>query len=177
MNATPEKQWHSPAYLDLRKSSTRSLNRNASVASSGSVSTPSGHWPDLRGDSKPADVREEICRINAAFSTRENAVIDQLGPRRSALWNGSTHPGYSWARALTSSNCLSSSWVSVSSTAARLSCSWSRRFAPMMTDVTAGFAKSHASERRAGLHSRAFAIGAITSRILQVRSSSTIGKS
>src|SRR6476659_9948190 len=43
------------------------------------------------------------------------------GSRRSAPWNGSTHPGYSGARALTSSNCLSSSWVSVSSTAARLS--------------------------------------------------------
>src|ERR1700730_7540268 len=43
------------------------------------------------------------------------------GPRRSAPWSGSTHPGYSGARALTSSNCLSSFWVSVSSTAARLS--------------------------------------------------------
>ena len=43
------------------------------------------------------------------------------GSRRSAPWNGSTHPGYSGSRALTSSNCLSSSWVSVSSTAARLS--------------------------------------------------------
>jgi hypothetical protein len=41
--------------------------------------------------------------------------------RRSAPWNGSTHPGYSGGRALTSSNCLSSSWVSVSSIAARLS--------------------------------------------------------
>src|SRR5882762_11255742 len=41
--------------------------------------------------------------------------------RRSAPWNGSAHPGYSGGRALTSSNCLSSSWVSVSSTAARLS--------------------------------------------------------
>jgi hypothetical protein len=37
----------------------------------------------------------------------------------------------------------------------------------MMTEVTTGFNKSHASERRAGLHPRAFAIGAITSRILQ----------
>jgi len=42
-------------------------------------------------------------------------------PRRSAPWNGSTHPGYSGGRALTSSNCRSSSWVSASSTAARLS--------------------------------------------------------
>jgi hypothetical protein len=41
--------------------------------------------------------------------------------RRSAPWNGSTHPGYSGGRALTSSNCRSSSWVSVSSIAARLS--------------------------------------------------------
>jgi hypothetical protein len=40
----------------------------------------------------------------------------------------------------------------------------------MMTEVTTGFAKSHASERRAGLHPCAFAIGAITSRIFQVRS-------
>jgi hypothetical protein len=43
------------------------------------------------------------------------------GPRRSAPWNGSAHPGYSGGRALTSFNCLSSSGVSVSSTAARLS--------------------------------------------------------
>jgi hypothetical protein len=47
----------------------------------------------------------------------------------------------------------------------------------MMTEVTTGFAKSHASERRAGLHPCAFAIGAITSRIFQVRSLSTTGKS
>jgi hypothetical protein len=47
----------------------------------------------------------------------------------------------------------------------------------MMTEVTTGFAKSHASERRAGLHPCAFAIGAITSRIFQVRSLSTMGKS
>src|SRR5258708_4565376 len=47
----------------------------------------------------------------------------------------------------------------------------------MMTEVTTGFAKSHASDRRAGLHPCAFAIGAITSRIFQVRSLSTMGKS
>src|SRR6267378_2469183 len=47
----------------------------------------------------------------------------------------------------------------------------------MMTEVTRGFARSHASERRAGLHPCAFAIGAITSRIFQVRSLSTTGKS
>jgi len=35
---------------------------------------------------------------------------------------------------------------------------WSRFFAPMMTEVTTGFAKSHVSERRAGLHSFGFAI-------------------
>src|ERR1700693_5434082 len=46
-----------------------------------------------------------------------------------------------------------------------------------MTEVTAGLAKSHAIERRAGLQPCAFAIGAITSRIFQVRSLSTIGKS
>src|ERR1700729_3701337 len=46
-----------------------------------------------------------------------------------------------------------------------------------MTEVTTGFAKSHASETRAGLHPCAFAIGAITSRIFQVRSLSTMGKS
>src|SRR6476660_3553827 len=50
-------------------------------------------------------------------------------------------------------------------------------FAPMMTEVTTVFARSHASERRAGLHPCAFAIGAITSRIFQVRSLSTTGKS
>ena len=99
------------------------------------------------------------------------------GSRRSVPCNSSIHPGYSGGRALTSSNCLSSSWVSASSTAARLSSSWSSRFAPMITDVTTGFAKSHASERRAALHPWAFAIGAITSRIFQVRSLSTIGKS
>jgi hypothetical protein len=38
-------------------------------------------------------------------------------------------------------------------------------FAPMMTEVTTGLAKSHAIERRAGLQPCAFAIGAITSRI------------
>src|SRR5258707_6663534 len=68
------------------------------------------------------------------------------GSRRSAPWNGSTQPGYSGGSALTASNCLTSSWVSVSSAAARLSWSWSRRFAPMMTEVTTGFAKSHAIE-------------------------------
>src|SRR5437868_13043947 len=47
----------------------------------------------------------------------------------------------------------------------------------MMTEVTTGFAKSQASERRAGLHPCAFAIGAITLRIFQVRSLSTTGKS
>src|ERR1700731_1975129 len=47
----------------------------------------------------------------------------------------------------------------------------------MMAEVTTGFDKSHASERRAGLHRCAFAIGAITSRIFQVRSLSTMGKS
>jgi hypothetical protein len=45
----------------------------------------------------------------------------------------------------------------------------------MMTEGTTGFARSHASERRAGLHPRAFAIGAITSRIFQVRFLSTTG--
>src|ERR1700722_18432988 len=47
----------------------------------------------------------------------------------------------------------------------------------MMIEVTTGFARSHASETRAGLQPWAFAIGAITSRIFQVRSLSTIGKS
>src|ERR1700687_2461448 len=47
----------------------------------------------------------------------------------------------------------------------------------MMTEVTTGFARTHASETRAGLHPCALAIGAITSRIFQVRSLSTIGKS
>src|SRR4029078_9694109 len=47
----------------------------------------------------------------------------------------------------------------------------------MMTEVTTGFARSHASERRAVLHPCAFAIGDITSRIFQVRSLSTMGKS
>jgi hypothetical protein len=42
--------------------------------------------------------REEI---NAIFSPRGNALSDQLAPRRSAPWNGSTHPGYSGGRALT----------------------------------------------------------------------------
>jgi hypothetical protein len=40
-----------------------------------------------------------------------------------------------------------------------------------------GFAKSHASESRAGLHPCAFAVEAVTSRIFQVRSLSTMGKS
>jgi hypothetical protein len=40
----------------------------------------------------------------------------------------------------------------------------------MITDVTTGFANSHASDIRAGLQSCAFAIGAIASRILQDRS-------
>jgi hypothetical protein len=39
----------------------------------------------------------------------------------------------------------------------------------MMTEVTTDFAKSHASETRAGLHPCTFAIGAIRSRIFQVR--------
>src|SRR3984957_4613674 len=46
----------------------------------------------------------------------------------------------------------------------------------MMTEVTTDFANSHASETRAGLQPCAFAIGAITSRIFQVRSLSTMGK-
>jgi len=44
----------------------------------------------------------------------------------------------------------------------------------MMTEVTTGLAKSHAIERRAGLHPCALAIGAIMSRIFQVRSLSTM---
>src|SRR4029077_20274452 len=47
----------------------------------------------------------------------------------------------------------------------------------MMTEVTTGFANNHAIETRAGLEPCAFAIGAITSRIFQVRSLSTRGKS
>src|ERR1700724_611483 len=47
----------------------------------------------------------------------------------------------------------------------------------MMTEVTTGLAKSHAIERRAGLHPCALVIGAIMSRIFQVRSLSTMGKS
>src|ERR1700720_4844534 len=47
----------------------------------------------------------------------------------------------------------------------------------MMTEVTTGFANNHAIETRAGLEPGAFAIGAITSRIFQVRSLSTRGKS
>src|ERR1700738_1532391 len=46
-----------------------------------------------------------------------------------------------------------------------------------MTEVHDGFANSHASEIRGGLHPCAFAIGAITSRMFQVRSLSTMGKS
>ena len=57
--------------------------------------------------------------------------------------------------------------MSVSLIAARLSCSWSWRFAPMMTEVTTGFAKSQAIESRAGLQPCARAIGANTSRIFQ----------
>ena len=47
----------------------------------------------------------------------------------------------------------------------------------MITEVTTGLASSQASDTRAGLQPWAFAIGAIASRIFQVRSLSTIGKS
>ncbi len=62
--------------------------------------------------------------------------------RRLAPWKGSIQPGYSGGRALTSSSCLSSSVVSLRSTAARLLWSWSRRLAPMMTEVTKGLAST-----------------------------------
>ena len=54
------------------------------------------------------------------FASRKRSQRS-TGSRRSAPWNGSTHPGYSGGSTLTSSNCLSSSWVSMSSAAARLS--------------------------------------------------------
>ena len=47
----------------------------------------------------------------------------------------------------------------------------------MMTDVTKGFESTHASAIRAALQSCALAMGAMTSRIFQARSLSTIGKS
>src|ERR1700720_2822495 len=65
-------------------------------------------------------VRHETADQDGFFASRKRSWRS-AGPSRSAPWNGSTHPGYSGGRALTSSNCPSSSWVSVSSTAARLS--------------------------------------------------------
>ncbi len=47
----------------------------------------------------------------------------------------------------------------------------------MMTEVTTGLASSQASEMRAGLQLWALAMGAMTSRMRQVRSLSTMGKS
>ena len=73
--------------------------------------------------------RDVVIEVDSLPAQFHGDPVDQLishrsaGPRRSAPWNGSTHPGYSRARALTSSNCLSSSCVSVSSIAARLSLS------------------------------------------------------
>jgi hypothetical protein len=46
-----------------------------------------------------------------------------------------------------------------------------------MTDVTTGFANNHEIGIRAGLQACAFKMGAMASRIFQVRSLSTIGKS
>jgi hypothetical protein len=89
--------------------------------------SPRRNRPPLR---KPCDARWPGRWSKSSKSGRfpwsppsHNHCLNRLtaGSRRSAPWNGSTHPGYSGSRALTSSNCLSSSWVSVSSTAARLS--------------------------------------------------------
>ncbi len=104
-------------------------------------------------------------------------ICRTVGARRLEPWNGSIQPGYSGGRALTSSSCLICSAVSLTSTAATLSWSCSMRLAPMMTLVTTGLASSHASEMRAGLQLWALAMGAMTSRIFQVRSLSTMGKS
>ncbi len=71
-------------------------------------------WPPC---CQPGGDLQDQCGLLASRKRSQRSA----GPRRSAPWNGSAHPGYSGARALTSSNCLSSSWVSVSSTAARLS--------------------------------------------------------
>jgi hypothetical protein len=54
---------------------------------------------------------------------------------------------------------------------------WSSRLAPIITDVITGFANNHERHIRAGLQACAFAMGAMASRIFQVRSLSTIGKS
>src|SRR3984957_13753006 len=73
---------------------------------------------------RPDGVRsaDSFCsRDQDGFFASRKRSWRSVGPSRSAPWNGSTHPGYSGARALTSSNRPSSSWVSVSSTAARLS--------------------------------------------------------
>ena len=111
-------------------------------------------------------------RLSRTWGTRFYFVSDMMGTvramgsRRLTLWKGSIQPGYSGGRALTSSSCLSSSAVSLRSTAARLSLSWSRRLAPMMMEVTKGLASSQAREMRAGLQLWALAMGAMTSRML-----------
>jgi hypothetical protein len=46
-----------------------------------------------------------------------------------------------------------------------------------MTDVTTSFANNHERDIRAGLQACAFAMGAMASRIFQVSSLSTMGKS
>ncbi len=74
-----------------------------------------------------------------------------LGSVRSAPWTGIIQPGYSGGKVLTSSSRASSSAISFRSTAARLSCNWSSRLAPMMIDVTTGLASSQASATRAAL--------------------------
>jgi hypothetical protein len=60
-------------------------------------------------------------RDQCGFFASRKRPQRSTGSRRSAPWNGSTHPGYSGGSTLTSSNCVSSSWVSMSSAAARLS--------------------------------------------------------
>ena len=75
-----------------------------------------GAWRRARRLALSGDLRDQ-CDLLASRKRSQRSI----GSRRSAPWNGSTHPGYSGGRALASSNCLSSFWVSVRSTAARLS--------------------------------------------------------
>jgi hypothetical protein len=97
--------------------------------------------------------------------------------RRSAPWRASIQPGYSGGSALTSPSFFSSSVVSWISGARRLSLSWSRRLAPMMTEVTASWWSSQASAIVATEASCAAAIGRIASITRHARSLSTGGKS
>jgi len=72
-------------------------------------------------DAGPVGPLSQALLINAGLLASRQKLPAINWPQAVGSLDRQHHPGYSGGRALTSSNCLSSSWVSVSSIAARLS--------------------------------------------------------